>query len=135
MALVCWRTLAENPWMEVPMSAVAQHLPPRPKDPERTRNVRLRRSGARHRGSDRCRLAAAAFEKLDLDLDIAAGQGLEEAVVQSTQIGAVNSWLRNQPAEIVSAAVVSLRKALAPYADGPSVRLPAAMWLISSTPA
>ena len=31
MALVCWRTLAENPWMEVPMTAVAQHLPPRPK--------------------------------------------------------------------------------------------------------
>src|SRR3974390_449201 len=31
MALVCWRTLAENPWMEVPMIAVAKHLPPRPK--------------------------------------------------------------------------------------------------------
>jgi hypothetical protein len=31
MAIVCWRTLAENPWMEVPMTAVAQHLPPRPK--------------------------------------------------------------------------------------------------------
>ncbi len=30
VALVCWRTLAENPWMEVPMTAAAQHLPPRP---------------------------------------------------------------------------------------------------------
>ena len=38
-----------------------------------------------------------------MDLDIAAGRGLEEAVVQSTQIGAVNSWLRAQPAEVVSA--------------------------------
>ena len=27
MALVCWRSLAENPWMEVPMTAAAQHLP------------------------------------------------------------------------------------------------------------
>jgi hypothetical protein len=26
-------------------------------------------------------------------------RGLEEAVVQSTEIGAVNSWLRNQPAQ------------------------------------
>src|SRR5689334_946581 len=25
MALACWRTLAENPWMEVPMRAVARH--------------------------------------------------------------------------------------------------------------
>ncbi len=31
LALVCWRTLSENPWMEVPMKAVAPHLPPRPK--------------------------------------------------------------------------------------------------------
>ena len=35
MALVCWRTLSENPWMEVPMTAAAQHLSPRPK-PVRT---------------------------------------------------------------------------------------------------
>src|SRR3974390_3404914 len=30
MALVCWRTLTETPWMKVPMTAVARHLPPRP---------------------------------------------------------------------------------------------------------
>jgi hypothetical protein len=56
-------------------------------------------------------------------------------VVQSTQIGAANSWLRNQPAEVVSAAVASVHEALAPYADGARVRLPGAMWLISSAPA
>src|SRR3974390_1514240 len=31
MAIVCWRTLAEHLWMEVPMTAVAQQLSPRPK--------------------------------------------------------------------------------------------------------
>ena len=67
-------------------------------------------------------------------VDIAAGRGLEEAVVQSIQIGVVNSWLRNQPAEIFSAAVVSLREALAPYANGATVRLRGAMWLIGSGP-
>jgi len=133
MALVCWRTLAENPWMEVPMNAVAGHLPPRPPavpnapgmfafaNPERVTEV-LTAAG----------WAPPRFEKLDLDLDIAAGRGLEEAVIQSTQIGAVNSWLRNQPAEIVAAAVASLRDALAPYRKGESVRLPGAMWLIGS---
>jgi SAM-dependent methyltransferase len=133
MAIVCWRSLAENPWMEVPMNAVARHLPPRPKpvphapgmfafaDPEHVAQV-LTASG----------WAPPSFEKLDVHLDIAAGRGLEEAVVQSTQIGAVNSWLRNQPAEIVSAAVASLREALTAQVDGASVRLPGAMWLISS---
>jgi ubiquinone/menaquinone biosynthesis C-methylase UbiE len=136
MALVCWRTLAENPWMEVPMEAVAQHLPPRPKavpnapgmfafsDPDHVTDV-LTTSG----------WAPPRLAKLDMNLDIAANRGLEEAVVQSTQIGAVNSWLRNQSVEIVSAAVASLREALSPYAEGQSVRLPAAMWLISSAAA
>ena len=64
-----------------------------------------------------------------------AQRGLAEAVVQSTEIGAVNSWLRNQPAQVVLAAIASLREALAPYADGVSVRLRGAMWLISSAPA
>jgi hypothetical protein len=85
VALVCWRTLAENPWMEVPMTAAAQHLPPRPKsvpkapgmfafaDPEHVTEV-LTAAG----------WAPPRFEKLDMDLDIAADHGLEEAVVQST---------------------------------------------------
>ena len=131
MALVCWRSLAENPWIEVPMSAVASHLPPRSKsapnapgmfafaDPERVTEV-LTNSG----------WTPPLFKKLDLD--IAAGRGLEEAVIQSTQIGAVNSWLRNQPEEIVLGAIASLRDALSPYVDDNSVRLPGAMWLISS---
>jgi SAM-dependent methyltransferase len=136
MAIACWRSLAENPWMEVPMNAVARHLPPRPKpvphapgmfafaDPEHVSEV-LTAAG----------WAPPHFERLDIDLDIAAGRGLEEAVEQSVKIGAVNSWLRNQAAEVVSAAIASLRETLAPNADGASVRLPGAIWLISSAPA
>jgi hypothetical protein len=83
------------------MTTATRHLPPRPKpvpnapgmfafaDPAHVTEV-LTAAG----------WAPPRFEKLDMDLDIAAGRGLEEAVVQSTQIGAVNSWLRNQPAEL-----------------------------------
>jgi len=134
MAFVCWRSLAENPWIGVPMQAVAPHVPPRPKpnpqapgmfafaDPQRVAEI-LTAAG----------WAAPRLEKLDLDLDTAAGRGLEAAVAQSTQIGAVNSWLRDQPGEVVTAATRSVREALAAYAEGSSVRLPGAMWLISSS--
>jgi len=133
MSFVCWRTLAENPWIEVPMSAVSPHLPPRPKgnpngpgmfafaDPQRVSQI-LTGAG----------WAQPKFERLDCDLDIAAGHGLEEAIIQSTKIGAVNSWLRDQPADIVAASVESIRKAFEPYVDGAHVRLPGAMWLVSS---
>jgi hypothetical protein len=103
--------------------------------PERPRNVRLRRSAARSQVLTEAGWASPRLDKLDLDLDIAAGRGLEAAVVQSTQIGAVNSWLRNQPAEVFSAAIASLRKALAAHLDGARVRLPGAMWLVSGAPA
>ena len=136
MAFVCWRALTENPWMEVPMNAVSRHLPPRPKpvpnapgmfafaDPKRVSDVLITAGWA-----------APRLEKLDLDLDIAAGRGLEEAVDQSTKIGAVNSWLRNEPADVVSAATASVREALAAHLNGARVRLPGAMWLVSSAPA
>ena len=118
------------------MRAVSPHVPPRPKadpqgpgmfafaDPERVSRV-LSAAG----------WASPRLDRLDLDLDIAAGRGLEEAVAQSTQIGAVNSWLRGQPAELVAAATASVREALAAHLDGVRVRLPAAMWLVSSAPA
>jgi len=81
MALVCWRSLAENPWMEVPMTAAAQHLPPRPKP--------VPNAPGMFAFADRDHVtevvtaagwAPPRFEKLDMDLDIAAGRGLEEAV-------------------------------------------------------
>jgi len=135
MVFACWRSLAENPWMEVPMRAALQHLPPRPKgepnapgmfafaDPDYISSV-LVASG----------WSAPRTEPLDCDLDIAAGHGLDEAVAQSTQIGAINSWLRDRPAATVAAATASIREALMPYSDGPSVRLAAAIWIVSSTP-
>ena len=115
-------TAAENPWMEVPMNAVSRHLPPRPKpnpqapgmfafaDPERISEI-LTAAG----------WAAPRLEKLDLDLDIAVGRGLEEAVDQSTKIRR-RQQLAAQPAGgIVTAAIASVREALAAHLDGASV--------------
>lgn len=133
MSFVCWRALPRNPWIEVPMRAVAAHLPPRPKgdphapgmfalsDPERVSQVLT------DAGWDQPK-----FEQLDCDLDIAAGHGLDEAIMQSTKIGAVNSWLRDQPADIIAASIESIRVALAPFTRGSRVCLPGSMWLVSS---
>lgn len=133
IAFVSWRPLADNPWMEVPMDAVRPHIPPRPKrapnapgmfafaDPDYV-DVVLTEAG----------WAPPQVEKLDVSLDISAGGGLDAAVEQSTQIGAVNSWLRNQSESVISAATASIRDALTPYADETSVNLPAGMWLVSS---
>src|SRR3974377_1551254 len=84
MALVCWRALAENPWMEVPMTAAAQHLPPRPKSapnapgmfgfPDRDHGTQVLTAAG---------WAPPRFETLRHDLDIAAGPGVREAGVHA----------------------------------------------------
>jgi hypothetical protein len=53
---------------------------------------------------------------------------------------AKNPWIeaadaRDQAAEVVAAAVASVREVLTPYVDGASVRLPGAAWLVSTAPA
>ena len=133
MAFVCWRRLAENPWLEVPMQAVAPHLPPRPParphqpgmfafaDPDHVAGV-LTRAG----------WEAPRIEALDVALDLAAGRGVDEAVAQLTKIGAINGWLRDQPEDVRAAAVASIRAALEPHREGPSVRLLGGVWLVSS---
>jgi len=75
------------------------------------------------------------FEAFDCELDIAAGRGIDEAVIQSTRIGAINSWLRDQPDAVRHAAAGSIRESLGPFEQGLSVRLPGAVWIVSSTAA
>lgn len=136
MAFVCWRPLADNPWMETPMRAVLPHLPPRPPaNPDAPGMFAFADTGRVSRILTAAGWAPPRIERLDLELDIAAGRGLQEAILQTTQIGAVNSWLRGQSAEIAAACIASIREALAAHAEGASVRLPGSVWLVESAPA
>ena len=60
MALICWRTLAENPWMEVPMHAVSPPVPPRPKPNPQAPEMFAFADPQRFPGTHRSRLGSAA---------------------------------------------------------------------------
>ena len=136
LVFVCWRAFEENSWMRVPLQAAYAHVPrlPRPgpedpgpfsfADPDRLRRV-LTGAG----------WSAPSVTPLDVELDIAAGGGLEQAVEQACQIGPAGRALREAPEEARSVAVAAIREALAPYLSGATVKLPAAAWLVASTAA
>jgi SAM-dependent methyltransferase len=136
MALVTWAPPAENPWMAMPMQVAAPHFPPQPEpdpqapgmfafaNPQRVTEI-LTAAG----------WAAPRFQRLNFELDLAAGRGLDGAVEQSTQMGAISRLLRGQPPEVAAQVSATIRKALEPYVDGSTVRFPAAAWLVSSAPA
>lgn len=133
LAFSCFRPASENPWMMLPLTAAYQHVPPLPKpgpedpgpfsfaDPARVERI-LATAG----------FVDIALTPLDLNFDLAAGRGLEEAVKSVLEIGATSRALEGQPAGIRAAVDISVRETLATYLKGDRVALPAAIWLVSA---
>jgi len=65
-------------------------------------------------------------------LDSAMGLGLDNAVQGSFEIGPVSRALEGQPVELRAAAAHSIREALAPFAKGDAVLLPASIWMVTA---
>jgi hypothetical protein len=82
-------------------------------------------------------LGEAGFESIaltpvDLELDVAAGQGLEAALAAVQQIGAASRALEGQPEALRAAAVAEIHAALVPHQRGLSVPLGAAIWIVEA---
>lgn len=130
LAFVCWRPLAENPWMGAPMQAALALLPPMPPpadptapgpfafaDPERLRGI----------------LAAAGL----VDIDIAphdqmiGGNDLDETVAMSLRVGPLGAVLRENP-ELKDGVVGAIREALAQYVTPQGVMMASATWIVTA---
>ncbi len=134
MVFACWRAPKLNAWQMIPLKAACKHAPRLPEvgpeDPgpfSFADEARVRRI-----------LGEAGFEQIalspvDLELDIAAGGGLEAALDSSLHIGAASRALEGQPDAIRVAAAAEIRAALAPRQRGMSVPLGAAIWIVDAT--
>ena len=133
LRFACWRPINENPWLQIPLHAVYEHAPRLPKpdpeepgpfsfgDPARVTRV-LRAAG----------FTAPSFTPLDIQMDIAAGGTLEDAVIQSSAMGPAKRALAGQSDDIRAAALESIRRALTPHASAAGVKLPGAVWLVAA---
>ena len=133
LRFACWRPVNENPWLQIPLHAVYEHAPRLPKpqpeepgpfafaDPDRVTRI-LTAAG----------FTPPSFTPLDIQLDLAAGGTLEDAVFQSSEMGPVKRALADQPENIRTAAVESIRRALTPHVTTSGVKLPGAVWLVAA---
>ena len=129
LAFVCWRPLAENPWMTAPMGAVLKHLPaPAPPppgapgpfafaDPERVRSI-LGEAGFRH------------IDARPIDLPM-GGFSVEDALKMAMRIGPVGALLRENP-DVAPKVVDEIRETLAAQAVDGRVALPGAAWIVTA---
>jgi SAM-dependent methyltransferase len=133
LAFACWRKFDENPWLQLPLRAALEHVPPLPRpgpeDPgpfSFASELRVRRI-----------LADAGYQSVlieprDLDLDIACGGGIEEALEAAMALGPTSLALQDQGAETRAAVATSIRRGLQPYQHGNQVALAGAIWLVTA---
>jgi SAM-dependent methyltransferase len=133
LRFACWRPINENPWLQIPLHAVYEHAPRLPKpDPEEPGPFAFGDTARVTRILRAAGFTAPSFTPLDIQMDIAAGGTLEDAVVQSSAMGSAKRALADQSDDIRAAAIESIRRALTPYATAAGVKLPGAVWLVAA---
>ena len=137
LAFVCWRAMAENIWMTLPLDAARPALPPvAPSIPDAPGPFAFAR---RERVANI--LADAGFSEIeitpqDVMMTLAAGASPAEAaalaVTRSVQMGPLAAALRDQPAEARTAALALVQAKLESVATPSGVVLPAATWIVTA---
>ena len=134
LAFACWREPRENPFFMAPLQAVYKHAPRLPpQEPEDPGPFSFASEARVHRVLGAAGFTGTAMEPCDIALDIAVGRGLDAAVEGALEIGPAARALAEQPPEVRAAAANSIREALAPYARGQTVPLPAAIWIVTAS--
>ncbi|PWT90364.1 MAG: SAM-dependent methyltransferase [Proteobacteria bacterium] len=128
LAFICWRCLAENPWMQAPLQAALPFLPPiAPLDPtapgpfsfaapERVRGI-LANAGFR----------SVAINALDAPL---GGADVEQTLNLSLNMGPLGAALRQHP-ELKAVVADAVRDMLSVHLTPNGVVMPAAVWIVT----
>jgi ubiquinone/menaquinone biosynthesis C-methylase UbiE len=133
LAFACWRDPRENPFFMAPLQAVYKHAPKLPQlGPDDPGPFSFASEARVNRILSEAGFSRIAMEPCDLALDIAVGRGLEAAVESALEIGPAARALAEQPPDLVAAATISIREALAPFARGQAVPLAASLWIVTA---
>jgi SAM-dependent methyltransferase len=133
LRFACWRQIGENPWLQIPLHAVYEHVPRMPKpEAEEPGPFSFGDTARVERILKGAGFVAISFTPLDIQIDFAPGGTLDEAVAQSSSIGPAKRALKDQSDDVRRAAMESIRRALAPYASPTGVKLAGAVWLVTA---
>jgi len=133
IAFVCWQSLGQNPWMAVPLGAIAEHValppPPAPDAPgpfafaDRARVERILADAG---------FAGVGHEEVSETLTIGGTGSLDEAVAFLLQLGPAGALLRDAEPATRERAAAAVREAIAPHHGPEGVRMPSAAWVVTA---
>jgi len=133
LGFVCWQALPDNPWVAVPLMAVAQHMtlpvPTSPHapgpfalaDPDRVRGI----------------LEGAGFVDVGLadhrtTLTVGGSGSLDRTVEFLLQMGPSAAAVREADPALRARLAVAVREAIAPYHGAEGVRMGGAVWIVTA---
>ena len=130
LAFACWQPLARNPWMRLPLMAVASQIelsgPPAPDAPgpfsfgdaERVTGI-LTAAG----------FADVALEGVDLSLRVGGGGSLDDAVEFLLGLGPAGAALRDAGDDVKERVRGAVREAIRPFETDGGVVMDSAFWI------
>lgn len=138
LTVLCWRTLPENLWVQVPREAVIPLLPevpppPAPDTPGPFRFADADGLGALLRNAGFGSVACEA-----LDRDVVLGRGDTDAAAAAAaahvalNLGPTSHLVREAEPDLRARAEAAVTEALRRHASGGAVRLRAACWLVQA---
>ncbi|MEO8115542.1 MAG: class I SAM-dependent methyltransferase [Phenylobacterium sp.] len=128
LAFVCWRGMAENPWMTVPLAAGLQHLAPLPPPEPGAPGPFGLADGERTRGI----LETAGFSGIEVrPHDAPIGNEFEAGVRMALRIGPLGALMNANP-EAAPAVMDSVRRALAAHTVDGRISLASATWIVTA---
>lgn len=129
----CWRAAKLNSWQMTPLRAALRHVPRLPEHgPEDPGPFSFADEARVRRVLGRAGFAKIELAPIDLEIDIAAGQGFESAMATAQSIGAASRAMEGRSELERAAAVEEIRAALAPLRRGDTLPLGAAVWIVTA---
>jgi SAM-dependent methyltransferase len=134
LVFACWRPVAENPWVLVPMAAAAAHLAlPPPSPPEAPGPFSFGDAARVRRILEGAGFAGIGVEPADLPMTLGGGD-LDGAADTLLEVGPLARALLevNAGASLRQQVRGALRKALEPHLRAGRVELGSAIWLVQA---
>jgi SAM-dependent methyltransferase len=135
VAFVCWRGVAENDWVRLPMDAIKAIVPPTAPPPPETPGP----FSFADRGRVGRILTAAGFTDIAIapfDASVSFGEGgtrdaaLDDAVKMALEVGPISRALADQPDDIRVRASAAVRAVFADLPGERSVMIDGAAWIV-----
>lgn len=130
LAFVCWRPLALNGWMTIPLSAGLKHIDAQPQipDPHAPGPFAFADPGRVCGILEGAGFGEVAIEPRDF---LIGGNPLDEAADLAMRVGPLSRLLAEHP-DRREAVVATLRETLSAHVGEDGVRMPGAVWIVTA---